>query len=80
MEERDATTVRAEVEAAINVETFPLVEVRTAPAARAGTTTGEVRALGAEVISRVRGAGGSDEVGTNDEAVGEFRALEPDCR
>ena len=71
MEERDATTVRAEVEATINVETVPLVEDRTAPAARAGTATGEVRALGAEVISRVRGAGGSDEDRT-DEAVSKF--------
>ena len=37
VEERDATTVRAEVEATINVETVSLVEDRTAPASRAGT-------------------------------------------
>ena len=72
VEERDATTLRAEVEATINVETMALVEVRTAPAARAGIATGEVRALGAEASSRLSGAGGSGEARTEDEEVGEF--------
>ena len=81
VEERDATTVRAEVEATINVETMPLVEDRIGHAARPGTVTGEVRALGAEASSRLNGAGGSVEARTEaGEEVGEFRALEPDCR
>ena len=73
VEERDATTVRAEVEATINVETMALVEVRTAPAARAGIAAGEVRTLGPEAGSRLSGAGGSDGARTEaDEEDGEL--------
>ena len=80
VEERDATTFRTEVAAAINVETMALVEVRTAPAARAGIATGEVWTLGPEAGSRLSGAGGSDGARTEAGEDGELRALGQDRR
>ena len=81
VEERDATTVRAEDKATGSGGTMPLVEGRIAHAAKPGTATGEVRALGAETHSRTSGAGGRGEARTEaGEEVAEFGALEPDGR
>ena len=81
VEERDATTFRAEDATTIDGETMePEAEHRTAPAARAGTASGEVRTLGPEGEHSLFEARASDGARTEAGEDGELRALGQDRR
>ena len=81
VEERDATTLRTEDATTIDVETMGLgTEHGTAPAARAGTASGEVRVLGTEAEHRQFEARASDGARTEAGEDGELRASGQDRR
>ena len=81
VEERDATTLRTEGATTIDVETMELgTEHGTAPAARAGTASGEVRALGTEVERRRFEARASDGASAEAREDGDLRASGQDRR
>ena len=80
-ERRDATTFRAEDATTIDGETMePEAEQRTAPAARAGTASGEVRTLGPEGEHSPFEARASDGARTEAGEDGEVRAPGQDGR